>query len=295
MDKDDALKEQPSSTTTTIQKECIEAIKSEVDSETELTTFQEQPFVPAKKTQDDFAEYLKGNEVVQDEISLKTSFHSSLKSSGAPLGQQKNQEIHEANISSEQLSTDGSSASNDRLQSIPQTELIMNNNTSNKSKTNQSLEEEPLADTLHSVYHYKFSPNDATLSGAQRHESRRRAIEQRLQEQQAQSRAATTTNVQRALVGNLLIAAAKLAAAVSSGSSAMLSEFVHSVVDCGNQALLLVGLNTSQYAPDRSHPYGYGKAIYFWALVSALGTFFLGAGVSMTHALGELMNPSMTT
>jgi zinc transporter 9 len=46
-------------------------------------------------------------------------------------------------------------------------------------------------------------------------------------------------------------------------------------------------------AADRKHPYGYGKSIYFWALVSALGTFFLGAGVSMTNAVGDLMNPSL--
>ena len=73
----------------------------------------------------------------------------------------------------------------------------------------------------------------------------------------------------------------------------MLAEFVHSVVDCGNQALLLVGLRDSRLSPDRSHPYGYGKSVYFWALVSALGTFFLGAGVSMTHAIGDVMEPSL--
>lgn len=73
----------------------------------------------------------------------------------------------------------------------------------------------------------------------------------------------------------------------------MLAEFIHSVVDCGNQSLLLIGLRDSQMQADRKHPYGYGKSIYFWALVSALGTFFLGAGVSMTHAVGDLMEPSL--
>jgi solute carrier family 30 (zinc transporter), member 9 len=87
--------------------------------------------------------------------------------------------------------------------------------------------------------------------------------------------------------------AAKFGAWLSSGSSAMLAEFIHSVVDCGNQALLLIGLRDSNMAADRKHPYGYGKSIYFWALVSALGTFFLGAGVSMTHAVENLMNPSL--
>ena len=80
---------------------------------------------------------------------------------------------------------------------------------------------------------------------------------------------------------------------MSSGSSAMLAELIHSVVDCGNQSLLLIGLRDSQMAADRKHPYGYGKSIYFWALVSALGTFFLGAGVSMTHAIGDLLEPSL--
>lgn len=107
------------------------------------------------------------------------------------------------------------------------------------------------------------------------------------------ARARTAANVQRALAGNVVICAAKLGAWISSGSSSMLSEFVHSVVDCGNQALLLLGLRDSGNVADKSHPYGYGKSVYFWALVSALGTFFLGSGLSMTHAIGELVNPSL--
>lgn len=103
----------------------------------------------------------------------------------------------------------------------------------------------------------------------------------------------TLKNVQRALIGNLCIAIAKLGAWVSCGSSAMLSEFVHSLVDCGNQALLLIGLRQSGIVADRRHPYGYGKSIYFWSLVSALGTFWLGAGVSMRHSIEELFDPSL--
>jgi len=106
-------------------------------------------------------------------------------------------------------------------------------------------------------------------------------------------RVKTATNVYRALWGNVIICVSKLGAWASSGSSAMLAEFIHSVVDCGNQALLLIGLRDSKLAADRKHPYGYGKSVYFWALVSALGTFFLGAGVSMTHAIGDLMNPAL--
>ena len=97
------------------------------------------------------------------------------------------------------------------------------------------------------------------------------------------------STVRRALGGNVVIAVAKLGAFLHSGSSAMLSEFIHSIVDCGNQSLLLVGLRDSGNEADRSHQYGYGKSIYFWALVSALGTFFLGAGVSMTQAIPQLI------
>lgn len=107
------------------------------------------------------------------------------------------------------------------------------------------------------------------------------------------SRQKTAHNVYRALLGNIIICGAKLGAWMSSGSSALLSEFIHSVVDCGNQSLLLIGLRDSKNLADRRHPYGYGKSIYFWALVSALGTFFLGAGVSMTHAIGDVLEPSL--
>lgn len=106
--------------------------------------------------------------------------------------------------------------------------------------------------------------------------------------------AKTSANIRRALYGNMIICVAKLGAWISSGSSSMMSEFVHSVVDCGNQSLLLMGLRDSRNTADKLHPYGYGKAVYFWALVSALGTFFLGAGVSMSHAVGELMEPSLS-
>lgn len=108
-----------------------------------------------------------------------------------------------------------------------------------------------------------------------------------------QSRQKTAANVNRALMGNVVICLAKLGAWASSGSSSMMSEFIHSVVDCGNQALLLVGLRSSQLSADGKHPYGYGKSVYFWALVSALGTFFLGAGIGLTHSVAQLMQPSL--
>jgi solute carrier family 30 (zinc transporter), member 9 len=120
------------------------------------------------------------------------------------------------------------------------------------------------------------------------------AIRQKQVLQKEASRVKTAHNVNRALCGNVVICVAKLGAYFSSGSSGMLAEFIHSVVDCANQALLLVGLRDSRLLADSSHNYGYGKSVYFWALVSALGTFFLGFGVSMTHAVHNVMDPSLT-
>ena len=122
---------------------------------------------------------------------------------------------------------------------------------------------------------------------------RYRFIRRRQRTSWDREREKTADNVLRALYGNMIICAAKLAASISSGSSSMFSEFIHSLVDCGNQSLLLLGLRDSSLVADRKHPYGYGKSVYFWALVSALGTFFLGAGVSGTQAWAELMEPSL--
>ncbi len=99
--------------------------------------------------------------------------------------------------------------------------------------------------------------------------------------------------VRYALAGNLAIAGAKGAVALTTGSAAMLAETVHSCADAGNQALLLIGLHASSLAPSASHPYGYGKSVYLWSLVSALGTFWLGAGVALHASVTELMGPSM--
>eukprot|EP00518_Triparma_eleuthera_P012576 CAMPEP_0182475786 /NCGR_PEP_ID=MMETSP1319-20130603/27947_1 /TAXON_ID=172717 /ORGANISM="Bolidomonas pacifica, Strain RCC208" /LENGTH=499 /DNA_ID=CAMNT_0024676813 /DNA_START=99 /DNA_END=1595 /DNA_ORIENTATION=+ len=103
----------------------------------------------------------------------------------------------------------------------------------------------------------------------------------------------TVRTVRLALLGNLLITLAKAGAYASSGSSALLSEAVHSLVDSGNQALLLLGLRDVGRLNDSAHPYGYGKSIYFWSLVSALGTFWLGAGVSMTHSVQHMLEPAL--
>jgi cation diffusion facilitator family transporter len=99
------------------------------------------------------------------------------------------------------------------------------------------------------------------------------------------------TAVIAALVGNLLIAVTKGIAAAVSGSSAMLSESIHSVVDSGNEVLLLYGQHRANKPPDRLHPLGYGREIYFWSFVVALLIFALGAGVSMYEGIKHIQHP----
>lgn len=99
------------------------------------------------------------------------------------------------------------------------------------------------------------------------------------------------TAVIAALVGNLLIAVTKGIAAALSGSSAMLSESVHSVVDSGNEILLLYGQHRAGKPPDRLHPLGYGREIYFWSFVVALLIFALGAGVSIYEGVIHVLHP----
>ena len=99
------------------------------------------------------------------------------------------------------------------------------------------------------------------------------------------------TAVIAALIGNLLIAITKGIAAGISGSSAMLSESIHSVVDTGNEVLLRYGQHRSRKPPDRSHPLGYGREIYFWSFVVALLIFALGAGISIYEGVIHIQNP----
>ena len=94
-----------------------------------------------------------------------------------------------------------------------------------------------------------------------------------------------------ALVGNSLIAVTKFGASAYTGSSAMLSEAVHSLVDTGNQWLLLYGLKRSKRPADRHHPFGYGMEEYFWAFIVAILIFGLGAGISFYEGLKRVMEP----
>jgi cation diffusion facilitator family transporter len=94
-----------------------------------------------------------------------------------------------------------------------------------------------------------------------------------------------------ALGGNAAIAVTKFAASAATGSSAMLSEAIHSVVDTGNQMLLLWGIRKARRAPDEQFPYGYGKEIYFWSFVVAIMIFAVGAGVSIYEGIKHIQHP----
>lgn len=97
--------------------------------------------------------------------------------------------------------------------------------------------------------------------------------------------------VYAALLGNALIAATKLGAAVFTGSAAMLSEGIHSVVDTGNQAFLLLGMRRAQQPADAAHPFGHGLQLYVWSFLVAVIMFGLGACVSVMQGIERLRSP----
>ncbi|MES9851608.1 MAG: cation diffusion facilitator family transporter [Candidatus Thiodiazotropha sp. L084R] len=94
-----------------------------------------------------------------------------------------------------------------------------------------------------------------------------------------------------ALIGNTLISITKFVAAFFTGSSAMLSEGIHSLVDTGNQGLLLYGMARAQKPADEAFPFGYGKEIYFWSFIVAILIFALGGGISIYEGIKHIQHP----
>jgi cation diffusion facilitator family transporter len=94
-----------------------------------------------------------------------------------------------------------------------------------------------------------------------------------------------------AMIGNGLIAIAKFVGASITGSAAMLSEGIHSLVDTGNQGLLLYGIARSKRPADEKHPFGYASEIYFWAFIVAILIFSIGSGISIYHGVEKTLHP----
>lgn len=97
--------------------------------------------------------------------------------------------------------------------------------------------------------------------------------------------------VYSAIIGNSIVMVSKFVAFVFSGSSAMLSEAIHSFADVSNQCLLALGIQRAKKRPTKKHPYGYSRERYIWALISAIGIFFLGCGVTVYHGINVLLHP----
>lgn len=107
--------------------------------------------------------------------------------------------------------------------------------------------------------------------------------------------ASSKTPIYTAFIANIIIAATKLAAAAFTGSSAMASEGIHSLVDTSNEVLLLLGIHRSQKSADEKRPFGYGKELYFWSFVVSLLFFALGGAFSIYEGIEHLRHPEEVT
>lgn len=96
-----------------------------------------------------------------------------------------------------------------------------------------------------------------------------------------------------ALGANAAIAIIKFASAMFTGSSAMLSEGIHSTVDTSNELLLLLGVKRSKKPADKDHPFGYGLELYFWSLIVAILFFAFGGGMSIYEGINHIQNPQL--
>src|ERR1700692_3986363 len=105
------------------------------------------------------------------------------------------------------------------------------------------------------------------------------------------AKSSTVLTIWAALAGNLMVALAKSVAAAMTGSAAMTSEAVHSLIDTVNEVLLLYGISPPAPPADRPHPLGYGRELYFWSFVVALLIFALGAGVSFYEGINHIVVP----
>ena len=97
--------------------------------------------------------------------------------------------------------------------------------------------------------------------------------------------------VYSALAANFLIAITKFIAAAATGSSAMISEGIHSLVDSGNEILLLIGIKRSSKPADAERPFGYGRELYFWAFIVSVLIFAVGGGISFYEGVTHLQHP----
>ncbi|RZK31132.1 MAG: cation diffusion facilitator family transporter, partial [Hymenobacter sp.] len=103
--------------------------------------------------------------------------------------------------------------------------------------------------------------------------------------------ASSKNSIYAALASNLLIAITKFIAGAISNSAAMIAEGVHSLVDTVNELFLLLGLHRSKKLPDATHPFGYGKELYFWSFIVSIMIFGLGGGISIYQGIAHIIKP----